>query len=94
MTIHKTGTRDDRLAARLDLLKDEKDLMRRGDELAQRRQGLPWVRIDKEYRFETDEGAPHWRTSFRDAHNSSSITLCSAMDTGSPTSAKGAPDAP
>ena len=56
MTEHKTGTREDWLAARLELLKDEKALTRRGDELAKRRQDLPWVRMDKEYRFETDEG--------------------------------------
>ena len=56
MTTHKTGTREEWLAARLELLKDEKDLTRRGDELARRRQALPWVRIDKEYRFDTDEG--------------------------------------
>jgi len=56
MTNHKTGTREEWLAARLGLLKEEKELTRRSDELAQRRQELPWVRIDKEYRFETDEG--------------------------------------
>jgi len=56
MTTHKTGTREQWLAARLDLLKAEKDLTRRSDELAQRRQNLPWVRIDKAYRFETDAG--------------------------------------
>src|SRR6266851_2919677 len=56
MTDHKTGTREQWLAARLGLLDAEKALTRRGDELAQRRQELPWVRIDKEYRFETDEG--------------------------------------
>src|SRR5438445_929852 len=56
MTNHKTGTREEWLAARLELLNAEKELTRRGDELAQRRQELPWVRIDKEYRFETDEG--------------------------------------
>ena len=55
-TMHMTGTRKDWLAARLDLLEAEKELTRRGDELARRRQELPWVRIDKEYRFETDEG--------------------------------------
>ena len=53
---HKTGTREEWLAARLELLEAEKELTRRSDELAQRRQELPWVRIDKEYRFETDEG--------------------------------------
>ncbi|HXS21250.1 MAG TPA: thioredoxin family protein [Steroidobacteraceae bacterium] len=53
---HPTGTREEWLAARLKLLEAEKELTRRGDELAQRRQALPWVRIDKEYRFDTDEG--------------------------------------
>src|SRR5215472_6125412 len=55
MTTHKTGTREEWLAARLELLKAEKELTRRSDELARRRQQLPWVRIDKEYRFDTDE---------------------------------------
>ena len=56
MTTHKTGTREEWLAARLELLEAEKELTRRSDELARQRQELPWVRIDKEYRFETDEG--------------------------------------
>jgi predicted dithiol-disulfide oxidoreductase (DUF899 family) len=56
MTKHKTGTREEWLAARLELLEAEKELTRRSDELARRRQELPWVRIDKEYRFDTDEG--------------------------------------
>ena len=56
MTKHIIGTREEWLAARLDLLKEEKELTRRSDELARRRQELPWVRIDKEYRFETDGG--------------------------------------
>jgi predicted dithiol-disulfide oxidoreductase (DUF899 family) len=47
MTNHKTGTREEWLAARLDLLKAEKELTRRGDDLARRRQELPWVRIPK-----------------------------------------------
>ena len=51
MTKHTTGTREEWLAARLQLLKEEKELTRRSDELARRRQELPWVRIDKEYRF-------------------------------------------
>jgi predicted dithiol-disulfide oxidoreductase (DUF899 family) len=51
-----TGTREEWLAARLELLAAEKELTRRSDELARRRQELPWVRVDKEYRFETDEG--------------------------------------
>jgi predicted dithiol-disulfide oxidoreductase (DUF899 family) len=53
---HKIGTRGEWLAARLKLLKAEKELTRRGDELARQRQELPWVRIDKDYHFETDEG--------------------------------------
>ena len=56
MTKHRTGTREEWRAARLELLEAEKELTRRGDELARRRQELPWVRIDKDYRFETDEG--------------------------------------
>ncbi|HEV8499762.1 MAG TPA: DUF899 family protein, partial [Gemmatimonadaceae bacterium] len=56
MTKHMTGTRNEWLAARLELLEAEKELTRRGDEIAQRRQELPWVRIDKEYRFDVDEG--------------------------------------
>jgi predicted dithiol-disulfide oxidoreductase (DUF899 family) len=65
ITKHKTGTRAEWLAARLELLKAEKELTRRSDELAQRRQALPWVRIDKEYRFETDEGNTSLADLFR-----------------------------
>ncbi len=57
MTTHKTGTREQWLTERLELLEAEKELTRRSDELVRRRQELPWVRIDKEYRFETDEGS-------------------------------------
>src|SRR6516165_1102729 len=56
MIDHKTGTPEEWLAARLDLLDAEKDLTRRSDELARRRQELPWVLMDEDYRFETDEG--------------------------------------
>ena len=56
MTSQKNGTREEWLAARLDLLKEEKELTRRSDAQARRRQDLPWVRIAKDYRFETDEG--------------------------------------
>jgi predicted dithiol-disulfide oxidoreductase (DUF899 family) len=56
MTTHAIGTRDEWLKARLDLLKAEKELTRRSDEIAQRRQALPWVRVDKDYRFDTDKG--------------------------------------
>jgi predicted dithiol-disulfide oxidoreductase (DUF899 family) len=57
MTEHTTGTREEWLAARLELLEAEKELTRRSDELARQRQQLPWVRIDKDYGFETDEGS-------------------------------------
>jgi predicted dithiol-disulfide oxidoreductase (DUF899 family) len=53
---HLKGTREEWRAARLELLAAEKDLTHRSDELALRRQQLPWVRVDKEYRFDTDEG--------------------------------------
>src|SRR5262249_28653892 len=56
MTKHMTGTRQEWLTARLNLLKAEKEHTRRSDELALRRQELPWVRIDKAYKFETEQG--------------------------------------
>jgi predicted dithiol-disulfide oxidoreductase (DUF899 family) len=65
MTKHRTGTRQEWLAARLELLEVEKELTRRSDELARRRQELPWVRIDKAYRFETDEGSASLADLFR-----------------------------
>src|SRR5438270_8941279 len=65
MTDHKTGTRKEWLAARLALLEAEKELTRRSDELARRRQELPWVRVDKEYRFETAEGSASLADLFR-----------------------------
>ena len=65
MTTHTTGTRREWLAARLELLEAEKDLTRRSDELAQRRQALPWVGIDKEYRFETEDGSASLADLFR-----------------------------
>jgi len=65
MTSHKLGTHDEWLAARLDLLKAEKELTRRSDEVAQRRQELPWVRINKDYRFDTDQGPASLADLFR-----------------------------
>jgi predicted dithiol-disulfide oxidoreductase (DUF899 family) len=65
MTKHKTGTRNEWLAARLELLDAEKEHTRRGDELAQQRQALPWVKIDKEYRFDTAEGSASLADLFR-----------------------------
>ncbi len=65
MTKHKIGTREEWLAARLDLLKAEKELTRRSDELARQRRELPWVRINKEYQFKTDEGDASLADLFR-----------------------------
>ena len=65
MTKHMTGTREEWRLARLDLLEAEKELTRRSDELARRRQELPWVRVDKAYRFETDEGSASLADLFR-----------------------------
>jgi predicted dithiol-disulfide oxidoreductase (DUF899 family) len=65
MTKHKTGTREEWLAARLELLQAEKALTRQSDEVAQRRQELPWVRVGKEYRFETEKGSASLADLFR-----------------------------
>jgi len=65
MTTHKTGTREEWLKARLELLEAEKGLTRRGDEVARQRQALPWVRVDKTYRFDTDEGTASLADLFR-----------------------------
>src|SRR5260370_31637346 len=59
------GTGKGWLAARLELLEEEKELTRRSDELARRRRELPWVRIDKQYRLETDEGVASLADLFR-----------------------------
>jgi predicted dithiol-disulfide oxidoreductase (DUF899 family) len=64
MADHATGTRQEWLAARLELLTAEKDYTRQGDALAQRRQALPWVRIDKDYVFDTDAGKQSLRDLF------------------------------
>jgi predicted dithiol-disulfide oxidoreductase (DUF899 family) len=65
MSEHKIGTREEWLAARLELLQAEKALTRHSDELARQRQELPWVRIDKEYHFETDDGQASLADLFR-----------------------------
>jgi predicted dithiol-disulfide oxidoreductase (DUF899 family) len=65
MTDHAVGSREEWLVARLELLEAEKELTRRSDELARRRQALPWVRIDKEYRFDTDAGSASLADLFR-----------------------------
>ena len=56
MTSHQIGTREQWLAARGELLAKEKELTRRSDQLAAERRGLPWVPIEKQYRFDTDAG--------------------------------------
>jgi predicted dithiol-disulfide oxidoreductase (DUF899 family) len=65
MIEHKIGTREEWLAARLKLLDTEKAHTRRGDELARMRQELPWVRVDKAYRFDTDAGTATLAELFR-----------------------------
>jgi len=65
MTKHTTGTREQWRAARIELLAAEKELTRRSDELAKRRQELPWVRIDKAYKFDTDQGSASLADLFR-----------------------------
>jgi predicted dithiol-disulfide oxidoreductase (DUF899 family) len=65
MTTHKTGTREEWLAARLDLLEAEKEHTQLSDTLALRRQELPWVKVDKAYRFDTDQGTASLADLFR-----------------------------
>ena len=65
MATHKTGTPEAWLAARIELLAAEKELTRRSDEVARRRRELPWVPIEKAYRFETDDGGASLRDLFR-----------------------------
>lgn len=65
MNAYVTGTRDEWLAARLDLLEAEKELTRRSDTVAEQRQALPWVKIDKDYRFETEDGSASLTDLFR-----------------------------
>jgi predicted dithiol-disulfide oxidoreductase (DUF899 family) len=64
-TTMMTGTREEWLAARLELLQAEKELTRRGDELARQRQALPWVPVDQDYQFDTDEGRASLADLFR-----------------------------
>jgi predicted dithiol-disulfide oxidoreductase (DUF899 family) len=65
MPKHTVGTREEWRAARVDLLKAEKELTHRSDEVARQRQELPWVRIDKQYRFDTDDGNASLADLFR-----------------------------
>jgi predicted dithiol-disulfide oxidoreductase (DUF899 family) len=68
MTEHRTGTRDEWLAARTQLLEREKEHTRRGDELARERRELPWVRVEKEYAFDTEDG-PRTLAELFDGHS-------------------------
>lgn len=65
MTPHRVGTRDEWLAARKALLADEKQLTRQGDELAERRRALPWVRMEKNYLFLTEDGPSNFEALFK-----------------------------
>ena len=65
MTNHRVATREEWLAERLDLLAAEKELTTPGDAVAKRRQALPWVRVEKDYRFETDGGEASLADLFR-----------------------------
>jgi predicted dithiol-disulfide oxidoreductase (DUF899 family) len=65
MKKHKVVSQKEWIAARVKLLKEEKELTQRSDELAKKRQELPWVKIDKEYQFETDEGNSSLKDLFR-----------------------------
>src|ERR1700748_1848511 len=65
MTTHRIATRQQWLTERLELLDAEKALTRQSDELAKRRQELPWVRVDKNYRFDTDAGSASLADLFR-----------------------------
>jgi predicted dithiol-disulfide oxidoreductase (DUF899 family) len=65
MTSHRTGTREEWLRARVELLQAEKELTRQSDEVARRRQELPWVKIGKNYQLDTDEGKVSLQDLFR-----------------------------
>jgi hypothetical protein len=81
------------LAARRELLDAEKEHMRQGDELARRRQELPWVPIEKEYLFETDNGRKTLPSFSTAAPSCSSTTSCSASGSGSTSRTRDAPAA-
>jgi predicted dithiol-disulfide oxidoreductase (DUF899 family) len=83
MTNHKTAKREEWLAARLELLKAEKELTRLSDEMAQRRQKLPWVRFDKDYSFETDEGKASLADLFRGPTTKRGVRPAQPSRTGS-----------
>ena len=65
MTVHRVASRDEWLQERVELLKAEKELTRAGDALAKRRQDLPWVKVEKDYEFDTDQGRASLKDLFR-----------------------------
>ena len=81
MTTHRVGTREEWLAAREQLLVREKEHTRLGDELAEQRRDLPWVPVEKEYRFDTDDGEKALAELFDGRPSCSSTTSCSARAT-------------
>src|SRR5437879_13024554 len=76
MTKHRIGTQEEWQAERDELLKEEKELTRRGDELARRRRELPWVPVEKDYRFETEDGTKTLADLFEDR---SQLLVCHFM---------------
>jgi|SRR5579862_193812 len=91
---HRTGTREEWLTARRALLDAEKEHLRRGDELARRRRELPWVAIEKEYLFDTEQGTRTLPELFDGRSQLLVYTSCSAPGSGSTSGARGAPAAP
>ena len=81
MTQHEIGTREEWLAAREQLLVREKEHTRLGDQMAQQRRDLPWVPVDKEYRFDTEDGEQTLAELFEDDRSCSSTTSCSGRAT-------------
>src|SRR6266542_3501185 len=78
MTEHKVGTREQWLAARTALLAEEKELTSRSDELARKRQALPWVPVEKDYGFETEDGTKALADLFEGRSQLLVYTSCSA----------------
>jgi len=89
MTKHRIGTQEEWQAEREALLKEEKELTRRGDELARKRRELPWIPVEKEYIFETEDGAK----GLADLFDGRSQLLVSTSCSGRPTR-RAAPSAP
>ena len=81
MTTHKTGTREQWLKARLELLKAEKELTQRSDELARSGRNCRGCQSIKDIASKPTRGAPRWQTSSEGARSSSSTTSCSAPTT-------------